>query len=326
MNVTQMSDFGGPEMLVPGHAPDPTAGPDEVVLAVDSAGVNPADALQRRGLYPPPPDAPAWPGLEVAGVVAEVGPGVDRWRVGDRVCALLPGGGYAERVVVDASLVLPIPEGLGATEAAALVEAACTVWSNLDAAHASAGDTVLVHGGLGGVGSIAVQYAAARGMRVLATARGPERVARCLELGAEAAFDHTADDWAVAVRELGGADVILDVVGAAYLQRNLEALAVGGRLVVIGLQKGSRAELDLGLLLARRASVIGTTLRARPLVERAAVVAGVERDVWPLVPGRVRPLVAGTFRLAEAASAHRALEAGGLEGSLVLTVGADRHR
>ncbi|WP_084075401.1 zinc-binding dehydrogenase [Demequina sp. NBRC 110052] len=326
MNVTHMSDFGGPEMLVPGHAPDPTAGPGEVVLAVESAGVNPADALQRRGLYPPPPDAPGWPGLEVAGVVTQVSEGVGRWAAGDRVCALLPGGGYAEQVAVDASLVLPIPAGLQVVEAAALVEAACTVWSNLDAAGATAGDTVLVHGGLGGVGSIAVQYAAARGMRVLATARGPERVARCLDLGAEAAFDHIADDWVAGVRERGGADVILDVVGAAYLQRNLEALATGGRLVVIGLQKGARAELDLGLLLARRASIIGTTLRARPLAERAAVVAGVERDVWPLVPERVRPLVAGTFPLADAAAAHRALEAGGLEGSLVLTVGADGHR
>ncbi len=289
-------------------------------MRITAAGVNRADVLQREGRYPPPPGAPDWPGLEAAGVV-ESAPASSPWTPGERVCALLPGGGYAEHAAVHASLLLPVPDGVTDVEAASLVEAACTVVSNLDAAHARAGETILVHGGSGGVGTAAIQIAKARGLRVLTTAGGPERVRRCLELGADAAFDHRADDWAAGVRELGGADVVLDVVGAAYLASNVAALRTGGRLVVIGMQRGRRGELDLGALLARRASVIGTTLRARPLAERAAIVARVREEVWPLVPDRVRPVVHATFPLARAADAHRALEAGEVFGKIVLTVG-----
>ncbi len=319
MNVTRCAAAGGPEVLRQATVPDPSSRPGEVIIDVEASGVNRADVLQRKGHYPSPPGAPEWPGLEVAGTVSAVGEGVTARRVGDRVCALLPGGGYAEKVAVHESLTLPVPAGLSMIEAAALVEAACTALSNLREASAEAGETLLVHGGLGGVGSIAVQLGAALGMRVLATAGGRDRADRCVELGAEAAFDHRSDDWAAAVAERGGADVILDVVGAAYLEPNLRALATGGRLVVIGMQKGARGELDLGMLLAKRARVIGTTLRARPLEERAAIIADVERTVWPLVPDCVRPLVHATFPLADAAAAHTMLEAGGVTGSLVLT-------
>ncbi|GAA5518640.1 phthiocerol synthesis polyketide synthase type I PpsC [Demequina sediminis] len=301
------------------EAPDPVPATGEIVMRITAAGVNRADLLQRRGLYPPPPGAPAWPGLEAAGVVSAA-PASSRWRVGQRVCALLPGGGYAESVAVHESLVLPVHDKVSDVEAAALVEAACTVVSTLDAADAVAGDTVLVHGGSGGVGTLAIQIAAARGMRVLATAGGPERARRCEELGAARAFDHRGEEWSALVEAEGGADVILDVIGAAALGANLRALRTGGRLVVIGLLKGSRGELDLGMLLAKRASVLGTTLRSRPLEERAAIVARVAREVWPLVPDAVRPIVHATVPLAEAHEAHRLLESGEAFGKVVLTI------
>lgn len=321
MNVTGHAVSGGPEVLVPATAPDPVAGPGEVIIDVAASGVNHADLLQRRGLYPPPAGASELLGLEVSGVVSSVGEGVSRWTVGDEVCALLPGGGYAEKVAVDQRLVLTKPPAISHVEAAALVEAACTVMSNLDEAAARPGETLLVHGGVGGVGSIAVQVGTALGLRVMATAGGAERVQRCLAMGAERAFDHRSDDWSEEVAALGGADVILDVVGGANLARNLTALSTGGRLVVIGMQRGRKGEIDLGMLLAKRARVIGTTLRARPLRERAAIVASVEERIWPLVPAQVRPLVHATFPLRDAAAAHAMLEAGGVAGSLVLTVG-----
>ncbi|MDN4476006.1 NAD(P)H-quinone oxidoreductase [Demequina sp. SYSU T00192] len=320
MKATIVTSPGGPEALSLEDVPAPVPDAGDAVMRITAAGVNRADVLQREGRYPPPAGAAPWPGLEAAGVV-ESAPASSPWRPGDRACALLPGGGYAERVAVDASLLLPIPRGVTDVEAASLVEAACTVVSNLDAAGARAGETVLVHGGSGGVGTAALQIAKARGLRVLTTAGGPARVGRCLELGADAAFDHRTEDWAAGVRALGGADIVLDVVGAAYLPANIRVLRTGGRLVVIGMQRGSRGELDLGALLAKRASVIGTTLRARPLAERAAIVARVREEVWPLVPDRVRPLVHATFPLAEAAAAHRALEAGEVFGKVVLTVG-----
>ncbi|WP_062318673.1 NAD(P)H-quinone oxidoreductase [Demequina maris] len=320
MKATIVTAPGGPEALSLEDVPAPVPGADDAVMRITAAGVNRADILQREGRYPSPPGAPDWPGLEAAGVV-EQAPASSPWRPGDRVCALLPGGGYAERVAVDASLLLPVPDGLTGVEAASLVEAACTVVSNLDAARARAGETILIHGGSGGVGTAAIQIAKARGLRVLTTAGGPERVRRCLELGADEAFDHRAQDWAAGVRALGGADIVLDVVGAAYLATNVAVLRTGGRLVVIGMQKGARGELDLGALLARRASVIGTTLRARPLAERAAIVARVREEVWPLVPARVRPVVHATYPLARAADAHRALESGEVFGKVVLTVG-----
>ncbi|WP_062313260.1 NAD(P)H-quinone oxidoreductase [Demequina rhizosphaerae] len=320
MKATIATTPGGPEALSLEDVPAPVPGAEDVVMRITAAGVNRADVLQREGRYPPPPGAPDWPGLEAAGVV-ESAPASSPWTPGDRVCALLPGGGYAERAAVHASLLLPVPDTVTDVEAASLVEAACTVVSNLDAAHARAGETILIHGGSGGVGTAAIQIAKARGLRVLTTAGGPERVRRCLELGADAAFDHRGEDWEAGVRALGGADIVLDVVGAAYLASNVAALRTGGRLVVIGMQRGRRGELDLGALLTRRASVIGTTLRARPLAERAAIVARVREEVWPLVPDRVRPVVHATFPLARAADAHRVLEAGEVFGKVVLTVG-----
>lgn len=319
MRVVDVAAPGGPETLVVRERPVPRPGPDEVLVRVLAAGVNRADVLQRRGHYPPPPGAPSWPGLEVAGVVEAAGESVTEWDVGDEVCALLPGGGYAEMAAVDRRLVLPAPSGVDVVDAAALVESACTVWSNLDAASARPGERLLVHGGTGGIGSFAIQLAAALGLEVYATAGSPERVARCREMGATAAWDYTSEDWVAGMRAAGGADVVLDVMGAAYLERNVAALATGGRLVVIGLQGGTRGELDLGALLAKRARVIGTTLRSRPLDERAAIVAGVRREVWPLVPERIRPVVAARLPLADAAQAHRELEAGGVVGKILLT-------
>ncbi len=316
-----MSGFGGPEVLTLRDEAVPVPRPDQVLIRVAAAGVNRADVLQRRGLYPPPADAPAWPGLEVSGVIDTVGEAVVGWHEGDEVCALLPGGGYAEWAAVDASLLLAAPAGISLVDAAALPEAACTVWSNLEAARWQPGETLLVHGGAGGIGTLAVQYAAARGMRVLATAGSADKVRRCLELGADAAVDYGDGTWPDAVRELTGGhgvDIVLDVVGGAYLAANVASLALGGRLVVIGLQRGARGEVDLGALLAKRASIIGTTLRSRPLAERAAIVAGVRHDVWPLVPDRVRPVVHGRYPLGEAAAAHRALEAGEVMGKLLL--------
>ena len=303
--------------------PDPEPGPGEVVIDVASSGVNPADLLQRAGHYPAPPGAPVWPGLEVSGVISAVGPRLTGWDVGDEVVALLDGGGYAEKVCVRASQVLPLPDGVALVDGAALPEAVCTAWSNLvDVGRLARGEVLLVHGGSGGVGSVATQIGAALGARVIATAGGPERTARCLTLGAEAAVDHRAEDFVAAVRDASGgagADVVLDVVGAAYLPDNLRVLATGGRLVVIGMQRGRRGELDLAMLLAKRAQVSGTTLRARPAEEKARLVRDVLEHVWPLVAdGRVRPVVHARLPLERAADAHRLLESGEVFGKVLL--------
>jgi len=293
------------------------------VLHVASAGVNRADLLQRAGKYPPPPGAPDWPGLEVSGTVALVGDAVTGWSVGDRAVALLDGGGYAEQVRVRASQVLPVPAGMDLVDAAALPEAACTVWSNLvDVGRLRPDEWLLVHGGSGGVGTIAVQVGAALGTRVAVTAGGRERADRCLALGASLAVDHRSEDFVAAVRDASdgrGADVVLDVVGAAYLERNVEVLATGGRLVVVGMQGGRRAELDLGRLLARRATVAGTTLRSRKPEEKAQIVHEVLTHVWPMVEdGRVRPVVHARVPLDEAALAHELLESGEVFGKVLL--------
>ncbi len=322
MRVMLIPRCGGPREMVPGDVPDPVPADDQVLLAVYAAGVNRADALQRAGHYPPPPGAPPWPGLEVAGIVTQAHPSAP-WAVGDRVCALLDGGGYAERVVVRSGQVMPAPAGVDLIDAAALPEAVCTVWSSLvDQAGLRPGETLLVHGGSGGIGTTAIQLGVALGARVVATAGGPERAARCAALGAERAVDHRSEDFVEAVRDVTdgrGADVVLDVVGGAYLGRNVEALATGGRLVVIGLQRGRRGELDLGALMARRASVHAATLRARPYEDKAALVADVVRHVWPMVAdGRVRPVVAERMPLEEAPRAHELLEAGQVFGKLLL--------
>lgn len=322
MRILAAARPGGPDSLRLRRVANPVPGRDEVMIAVAGAGVNRADVHQREGRYPAPPGAPDWPGLEVAGEVVAVGPTAG-WAVGDKVAALLDGGGYAELACVPSPLVLPAPDGVPLVDAAALPEAACTVWATLVlSAGLAPGETIVVHGGSGGIGTTAIQVAHALGARVVATAGGPERAARCRELGADVVVDHRQDDFVAAVRDATqgrGADVVLDVVGAAYLARNVAALATGGRLEVIGLQKGRRAELDLGELMARRGRVHAATLRARPLAEKAAIVAAVRDHVWPMVAdGRVRPVVAERVPLADGARAHRLLESGTVFGKLVL--------
>jgi putative PIG3 family NAD(P)H quinone oxidoreductase len=326
MRAISISRPGGPDVLDPATIPDPVPGAGEVLIDIAAAGVNRADLLQRAGHYPPPPGAPATLGLECSGVVTAVGQGVTDWQAGDRVAALLDGGGYAERAIAPVGQLLRVPDDMDLVEAAALPEAVCTAWSNLVmVGRLAGGEVVLIHGGSGGVGTIAIQMAAHLGARVATTAGGPDRVARCLSLGADIGIDHRTED--VPARILAetdgrGADVILDVLGAAALQGNLSALATGGRLVVIGLQQGRRAELDLGLLLSRRASVHGTTLRSRPAAEKAAIVAEVAAEVWPLLStgsgASLRPVVHDRLPLAEARRGHEMLAAGEVFGKLLL--------
>jgi putative PIG3 family NAD(P)H quinone oxidoreductase len=321
VKVATLPGFGDSDVFVVTDLPVPEPGSGEVLIRVFAAGVNRADILQRRGLYPSPPDAPAWPGLEVAGVVERVGQGVDQWAPGDRVCALISGGGYAEFVVCNSSLVMPTPHGLTDIEAAALPEAACTVWSNFVIGGASEGRSILIHGGSGGIGTTAIQVAKALGMRVMVTAGGADRAARCAALGADIAIDYRREDFSSVVVADGGVDMVLDCIGGDYLARNIASLKDDGTLVNIGLQSGAVAELNLASLMSRRLTIAGTTLRARPLGQRAAIIAEVVQDVWPLVPQAVRPVMHATFPLAEVGAAHRALESGEAFGKVVLTVG-----
>jgi len=320
MKVASLPQFGDPDVLTIANAPTPSVGPSDVLIKVAAAGINRADILQRRGLYPPPPDAPPWPGMEVAGVVKRVGKSVTRFAVGQRVCALIPGGGYAQYVSCDESLVLPTPDGLTDIEAAALPEAVCTVWSNLRVGGVPGATSVLIHGGSGGIGTIAIQIAKAIGMRVFVTAGGPERVARCVDLGADVGIDYRATDFAASVNKLGGVDMVLDCVGGEYLKRNLAVLKDDGTLVIIGLQSGATAELNLATLLSRRLTVAGTTLRSRPLAQRAAIVADVRSSVWPFVPSHVRPVIHEVFPLERVARAHELMENRGAFGKVVLSV------
>jgi putative PIG3 family NAD(P)H quinone oxidoreductase len=301
--------------------PEPTAG--QVRIRVAAAGVNRADVMQRKGFYPPPQGASEYPGLEVSGTVDAVGAGVEQWVVGDEVCALLDGGGYAEQVCVPAGQVLPVPAGVALEDAAALPEVVCTVWSNVFmTASLLPGQTLLVHGGSSGIGTMAIQLAREVGARVAVTAGSAEKLQACRELGAEVLVNYREHDFVEQVRAAtggAGADVVLDNMGAAYLARNVDVLAVNGRLVVIGLQGGRKAELDLGKLLSKRGAVIATSLRARPTSEKAAIVAAVREHVWPLLAsGRVRPVVHERYPLDKAADGHRALEASGHVGKLLL--------
>ena len=316
---------GGPEALVLAEVPDPTLAPDEVLLDVVAAGVNRADLLQRQGHYPPPPGAPAYPGLECSGRVAAVGADVTGWAVGDQACALLSGGGYAARVAVPAGQLLPVPAGVSLVDAAALPEVACTVWSNVFMTAALApGEWLLVHGGSSGIGTMAIQLAHAFGAHVAVTAGSAQKLEVCRSLGADVLVNYRDDDFVEAVKAAtggAGVDVILDNMGAKYLARNIDALAAYGRLMVIGLQGGTRAELDLGVLLRKRASVAATSLRARPAAEKAAIVAAVREHVWPLIEaGAVRPIVHARMPLAQAADAHRLLESSTHIGKVLLTV------
>jgi putative PIG3 family NAD(P)H quinone oxidoreductase len=315
---------GGPEVLTVVERADPEAGPGEVVLEVAAAGLNRADLLQRRGLYPVPPGASDVLGMECSGTVAAVGDDVEGWAVGDQGCALLSAGAYATKVSLPAGQLMPVPDGIDLVTAAALPEVACTVWSNVFMlAGLQRQESLLVHGGAGGIGTFAIQLAAQLGARVFTTAGTPEKRALCVSLGADVAIDYRQEDFVEMVREAtdgSGVDVILDNMGASYLSRNIDALATEGRLVVIGLQGGTKAELDLNALLRKRAAVLATALRSRPAAEKAAICASVVENVWPLVAdGSVRPIVHRTMPLDEAAAAHELMESGEHTGKILLT-------
>jgi putative PIG3 family NAD(P)H quinone oxidoreductase len=323
MRAVVAREPGGPEVLEIRDVPDPEPSAGEVVIDVVASAVNRADILQRMGNYEPPPGASDILGLEVSGTVSSVGPDVQRWRDGDRVCALLSSGGYAEKVAAPAGQVLPVPAGVDLRDAAALPEVVCTVWSNVfTLAGLQPGELLLAHGGAGGIGTMAIQLAKALGTRVVVTVGSEEKARFVRELGADLAINYRAQDFLeeLLAYEPRGADVILDNMGASYLPRNVAALATAGRLLVIGLQGGVNGELNLGALMSKRAAVISTTLRSRPLAEKAAIVASVEENVWPLIAdGSVRPIVDRSFALDQVAQAHALVEAGGHVGKVLVT-------
>jgi putative PIG3 family NAD(P)H quinone oxidoreductase len=314
--------------LVWQQVPDVVPDRGEVLVKVSAAGVNRADLLQAAGLYPPPPGASEVIGMEVSGVIAALGDDVTGWSPGQEVCALLAGGGYAEYVAVPAGQLLPIPGGVDVRDAAGLPEVACTVWSNLVmTAHLSAGQLLLIHGGASGVGTHAIQVARALGARVAVTAGSAAKLGLCRELGAEITVDYHDEDFVARVRDAtdgAGADVILDIMGASYLDRNIDALANDGQLVIIGMQGGIKGELNIAKLVSKRARVIGTTLRGRPTTgpnSKSAVVAEVTKSVWPMIAdGRVRPVIGAHMPIQQAAEAHRLLSSGQVTGKIVLTV------
>ncbi|WP_197319399.1 NAD(P)H-quinone oxidoreductase [Saccharomonospora sp. NB11] len=323
MRAIMIHESGDPDVLSLAEVDDPSAGPGEVVIDVAATALNRADILQRQGHYPPPPGASDILGLECSGTIAEVGEGVTDWQVGDHVCALLAGGGYAEKVAVPAGQLLPVPGEVELVAAAALPEVACTVWSNLVmTARLAEGETLLVHGGAGGIGTHAIQVGKALGATVAVTVGSDDRAERCRQLGADLAVNYREQDFVEVVKaEFGGADVILDNMGAAYLDRNVDTLTEGGRLVVIGMQGGRKGELNLAKLLGKRASVTATALRSRSREQKAEIVADVREHLWPLVEsGVVQPVIGEVFPLSRANDAHRALEAGGVLGKILLTV------
>ena len=316
---------GGPEVLVVRDLPDPVPGPGEVVLEVAAAGLNRADLLQRQGHYPPPPGASDVLGMECSGTVTAVGDGDIDWAVGDRACALLSAGAYATHVSVPVGQLMPVPDGVDLVEAAALPEVACTVWSNVFMVAALRADEVLlVHGGAGGIGTFAIQLASQLGARVFTTAGSEEKREFCRSLGAEVAIDYRDEDFVEVLKthtDGAGADVILDNMGASYLGRNVATLATEGRLVIIGMQGGTKGELDINALLRKRGAVIATALRSRPAAEKAAICRSVVEHVWPLVAdGKVRPIVHGTVPLDEVGRAHELMESGAHTGKILLTM------
>ncbi len=324
MQVIEISQPGGPEVLKLAERPRPEPAEGEVVIDVAAAGLNRTDVLQRLGKYPPPPGVTDIPGLEVAGVVSEVGAGVERWRAGDRVCALVAGGGYAEACLAPAVQCLPVPQGVTLTDAAALPEACFTVWANVfERGALAAGETLLVHGGSGGIGTTAIQLAAARDARVFATAGTEEKRRSCETLGAQATFAVEDAELVREIREASagrGVDVVLDMLGGSLTQTNLDVLAPGGRLVLIAFLEGARVTLNLRPILERALTITGSTLRPRRLAEKGRLAAAVEAQVWPLVAeGRIRPQIAATFPLEQAADAHRFLEARRHFGKIILT-------
>jgi NADPH2:quinone reductase len=319
----EITAFGGPDVLRAAERPDPTPGAGEILIDVAAAGVNRPDTMQRHGAYPPPPGASDLPGLEVAGTVATLGAGVEGWSVGDRVCALVAGGGYATRCVAPAPQCLPVPGPLSLVEAAAVPETFFTVWTNVfERGRLQEGDTALVHGGSSGIGTTAIQLAVARGARVLVTAGSGEKCRACEGLGAARAINYRTEDFVEVVGQVTdgrGVDLVLDMVGGDYFPRNLSVLAVEGRLVQIALLGGSRSSIDLSLILRRRLTVTGSTLRPRTVAQKGAIADALRREVWPLLErGAVRPVIDRTFPLREAAAAHRLMESGGHIGKIVL--------
>lgn len=318
MRAVTLPTYGGPEALVLSEVPDPVAGPGEVLVEVTASAVNRADLLQRQGFYEPPAGASPYPGLECSGTIRALGEGVAGWEVGDEVCALLSGGGYAEQVAVPIGQLMPLPEGVSLLHAAALPEVTCTVWSNVfGLAQLQPGERLLVHGGTSGIGTMAIQLGVQYGCEVTVTVGSPAKAARALELGASRAVLYKDEDFV----EAGPFDVVLDNMGASYLGRNVQVLATGGRLVVIGLQGGLRGELDLGMLLGKRAAVHATSLRARPAAEKAGIVAAVLAGVWPwIASGAVVPVIDTVLPLEQVADAHRLLEASTHVGKVLLQV------
>lgn len=323
MRVIEIEGGSGPaEALRIAERPDPVAGPGQVLIRVRAAGVNRPDLLQRTGAYPPPPGASDVLGLEIAGEIEAVGEGVTRWTVGDRVCALLGGGGYAELAVVDARHVLPIPEGLDFVQAAVLPETVFTVFANVfEGGALKAGETLLIHGATSGIGVTAIQMAKAAGARVIATSRGADKTAAAKALGADISLDAKSEDLEAQIREAGGADVVLDMVGRDYAALNLNSLNAGGRWVVIASLTGPKVEMDLQRIMLKRLTLTGSTLRSRPADEKARLTAAVEATAWPwIASGKVKPPVQAVFALEQAADAHAELEAGGHIGKIVLSV------
>jgi putative PIG3 family NAD(P)H quinone oxidoreductase len=325
MTVIAATKPGGPEVLLPETRPLPTFGADEILIRVRAAGVNRPDVMQRKGLYPPPPGAPDIIGLEIAGEVAAIGTGVTRFKVGDEVTALVPGGGYAEFCKVHETNALPVPAGFSLIEAAAIPETFFTVWPNLfQRGRLAAGETALIHGGSSGIGTTAIQLAKAFGAKVIVTAGNAEKCAACLRLGADAAINYNEEDFVAAVTAATGgrgADVILDMVGGDYVLRNYDAAADDGRIVQIATQRGPRAEIDFRLMMAKRLTHTGSMLRHRPVAFKADVAAAVHKNVWPLFEKRtVAPVIDSTFPLARAADAHARMESGAHFGKIVLTV------
>ncbi|MGW5734663.1 MULTISPECIES: NAD(P)H-quinone oxidoreductase [Streptomyces] len=323
MHAITIPEAGGPEALVWAEVPDPVPGEGEVLVDVVASAVNRADLLQRQGFYNPPPGSSPYPGLECAGRVTDIGPGVSGWKIGDEVCALLAGGGYAEQVVVPAGQLLPVPDGVDLVTAAALPEVTSTVWSNVFMiAHLRPGETFLVHGGSSGIGTMAIQLAKAVGARVAVTAGTKEKLDFCGELGADILINYREQDFVEEIKNAtdgAGADVILDNMGAKYLDRNVQTLATNGRLAIIGMQGGVKGELNIATLLNKRAAVTATSLRGRPAEEKASIVAAVREHVWPLIAtGHVRPIVDQTVPMSDAATAHRVLEESSHIGKVLL--------
>jgi putative PIG3 family NAD(P)H quinone oxidoreductase len=323
MHAVVITEPGGPEVLRWTEVPDPVPGPGEVVISVAASAVNRADMMQRQGAYPPPAGAPPYPGLECSGTISAVGDGVTGWRLGEQVCALLTGGGYAEKVAVPAGQLLPVPRSTRLVPAAALPETVCTVYSNVfQGARLAKGETLLIHGGASGIGTTAIQLAKQAGAVVAVTAGTREKLDACAKLGADIMINYREDDFAERLLDATGghgADVILDIIGAGYLAKNIAALAPDGRIANIGLQQGRRAELDLGALMAKRGTIMSTTLRARPAEQKAAIVAAVTANVWPLIDtGLIRPVIHCEVPMSQAEEAHRIMTASSHTGKILL--------